>query len=216
MPKSFLGRKDLDVLTDLEHVCEDCAENLDNWKVPAGTLEKMTALTKKARVAFEANRAKATKNATTKAAKDVAFEEMKRYAREFTSLLKFNLNIPNEMLVAMGLPSRDRHRRSTPAPTQKGNIKVVRKGKYYRFSLNLPLDNQLLKMSVPKEATGGTEWRYKKKGAAKEESKYSSKSSFMLKTTDEERGETLLVCGRWINAKYEPGPWSDWIEVIIS
>jgi hypothetical protein len=31
-----------------------------------------------------------------------------------------------------------------------------------------------------------------------------------------ERGKTLRVRGRWINAKFEPGPWSDWFEYIIN
>jgi hypothetical protein len=38
----------------------------------------------------------------------------------------------------------------------------------------------------------------------------------MVDTPDELKGKPLRMRARWVNSKYEPGPWSEWTEIFIN
>jgi hypothetical protein len=215
--KTFASRlPDVQYLDYVRNIVIQCKKYEGPWKIDGNKLAEIKLLLEKAEVAYKNNSKLTTKNRATSKAKKYAFQALKSAMNWFTTYLVQNMDIPDQALAEMKIRARHTHRSSRPAPTKKGYLKVTKKDNKYKISLNLQTDNQTRKSSIDENATGGTEWRYKKKGAEKEETKRSSKSSIVIETTEDERGEILLVCGRWVNSKYEGGPWSDWIEIIIS
>jgi hypothetical protein len=206
---------DAKYLAFVDNALKICRDNLAFYKIPAEDYEQADVLYEKAKLAFEANSLKASKNENTVREKNTAFKNLKSYMNWFSKTLETNLNIPDDALVAMGLPSRHPERHSQPAPTQKGNVKITKHGVKYKASLNRPTDNQTLRSTVPHEATGGTEWEHQT-GDGPIIPVRSSRSSILVGVTERDRGKVFRARARWVNSKYEPGPWSEWAEIFIN
>jgi hypothetical protein len=211
-PSKFSDAK---YLAFVENALKICRDNLLLYKIPEADYTKAENLASKAKLAFEANSLKASRNENTTREKNTAFKELKTYMSWFSKTLETNLNVPNDALLAMGLPSRNPEHHPEPPPVEQGYVKIKKVGAKHRGSLNQKTDNQTKESTVGKHASGGTEWECQI-GNGPIVPMRSSKSSIMVDTPDELKGKPLRMRARWVNAKYEPGPWSEWAEIFIN
>jgi hypothetical protein len=206
---------DAKYLAFVDNALKICRDHLLLYKIPEAEYEPVEALYGKAKIAFEVNSLKASKNENTTREKNTAFKNLKSSMSRFSKILETNLNVPDDALLAMGLPSRHPERHPRPAPVEQGYVKIKKVGTKHRGSLNQKTDNQTKDSTVSKYATGGTEWEHQI-GDGPIIPERSSKSSIMVDTPDELKGKPLRMRARWVNAKYEPGPWSEWAEIFIN
>jgi hypothetical protein len=207
---------DAEYLNYVRNIVDQCLDHAAQWKIGENELAKVEVLLEKAVLAYKANTELTTKNRATAKAKKYAFQALKEAMNWFITYLVQNLSVPDQALDEMKIRARHHHASPAPAPTQKGNVKHSVRGAKHRFSLNLQTDNQTRKVSVDPNGTGGTEWRFRYKGETNIDTKRSSKSSILTEFKEEDWGKIIEVSARWVNSKLEPGPWSDWIEVIIT
>jgi hypothetical protein len=213
--KSPAQLSDAKYLAFVENALKICRDNLALYKIPAENYERADVLYEKANLAYKANSLSDSRNKNTAREKNTAFKELKTYMNWFSKTLETNLSIPNDALLAMGLPSRNPEHHSKPAPADKGVISFKKIGILLRMYLDLQTHDSVRKHSSPVVATG-TEWEASIVGSGVIEPLRSSKSYLDYTPRESDRGKILRVRGRWINEKFEPGPWSDWFEYIIN
>jgi hypothetical protein len=211
----FSNLPDAKYLAFVDNTLKICKDHLLLYKIPAENYEQAKALYEKAQLAFEANSLSDSRNKNTSREKNTAFKNLKSYISWFSKTLRTNLNVPNDALIAMGFPSRHREYHLKPAPTDKGMISFKKIGIFLRIYLDLPTHDSVRKHSSPAVAKG-TDWEVSIVGSGEITPFRSSKSYFDYTPKESDRGKTLRVRGRWMNAKFEPGPWSDWFEYIIN
>jgi hypothetical protein len=217
MTPTITNLPDFDFLTAVNRIKNKCVDHMGEWKLPEKDVEKLQVLHEKALLAFTLNKDPAESNATTQAAKNLAFKELKAFISTFIDALVLNENVPDDALEAMGIRSRHREYHRTPPPEEQLNVTYKKKGNFLDVFGGRGTFEHPKRRSTPKNATGGTEWQYyyKKEGENSAQSVRSSTAKYHFEFQSKDRGEIIVVRGRWVNARFQGGPWSDWVEIVI-
>jgi hypothetical protein len=167
--------------------------------------------------AYDANALKETRNHQSVAAKDEAFRKLKEFLQVFILLLMANEKISNEQLVAMGLHSREHaHKDPLPKPTKTPMLEAF-SGKHHEMDVYVTAEQLGNTTTYTREnALYSVVLRYKMEGEEEWKEIHSSRLHVHLTFDESHVKKQVKMMAAWVNPRFEYGPWSEEVTVIIN
>jgi hypothetical protein len=212
----YIPRSDGKFLEWVKYLFTYVQSHLMNWDINPTAVMPITELI----TAFEAAYAKAEDPNHGKAdvvAKNATRDTLKKATRQFVKgHLTYNLLVTDEDRGHMALPIHDVKPTPVPPPAERP-VAEVDFSELQQHSLKVKGITGL----KPNNAHGFEVWRVVGDALPTDEAQYqyagfSTKSPFLMKYTLADRGKTVFYRVHWVNAKNEPGPWSETVSAIIA
>jgi hypothetical protein len=210
-------RKDPDFIAWALNLSTQCTAHQTDWHLDAETVATLYTLVERADTSYKASRNKETANHFTTVTKNECFKALKVFLSTFTLALKANLNVPNADLVAMGLPSRERHAyEPLPAPTEAPNIyaNVGQHGAVTLF-VGVPAHGRPTEQ-VGRKRYHGFVLKHRKEDETEWHEQYTTRLHVTLSFDHADEGKHLSLMAAWINPRLQHGPWSNELKVLIN
>ncbi|MDR2413825.1 MAG: hypothetical protein LBD64_02420 [Odoribacteraceae bacterium] len=102
-------RREADFIIWVNVIYAEVVTHATVWKLDNDVLQRLSLLYHDAKNAYDDNLDKNTRSRATVSKKNESFRCLREFMRLFERSLSGNLNITNEEIIAMGLPSRIRH-----------------------------------------------------------------------------------------------------------
>ncbi|MDR2415038.1 MAG: hypothetical protein LBD64_08660 [Odoribacteraceae bacterium] len=214
---SYRTRKNAAWIAWARGLRDACVENATAWQLEETWLQPLSSLVNAATEAYEVNAPKMTKNHATVAAKNEAFTRLKEFLRVFILRLIADTRISDEQLVAMGLRARDRkYKGPLPRPSKEPMLEVFA-GKHHVLDAYVSAE-QLGRATtrVRENRNYSIVIRYKIEGEEVWREVHSSRLHAYLMFEPGQEGKRVTLTAAWINSRFERGPWSNEVTVIIN
>jgi hypothetical protein len=196
-------------MTSLTHV--------DDWKLSSTDVQQLGKLMSTAKAAYALHVDPTTTSRATTIAKNETILNLKEFMSVFIKALEGNMNVPDEELQRMGLPSRHHHAHlPIPAPSEAPDIKVV-VGQHNSADVyaNIPQfghPSEYLK----KHGFYGIVVRYRLGDDGEWHERLSTRLHVTLLFEGEDVGKSLTVAASWVNPRMQRGPWSETATVLVN
>jgi hypothetical protein len=216
MGNSIRPSKDADYLAWAKNIAAKCAAQ-PQWGIDSMKLATLNTLVTNADTAYAANLNRETANHYTATVKKAAFDALKPFMSGFVVVLEANDLIPNEELVAMGLPSRIHHHHDPlPDPTESPDIHaVVGEHDVVTVYVDIPQQGHPSEY-LTRKGYRGFVVQYKKEGDAEWREESTTRLHITLVFAREDEGKHLQLQAAWLNPRLHRGPWSDELTVLIN
>ena len=178
------------------------------------TLNELTAT---AQNAYQANVNRSLANRQTAAEKQFAFAALRSFLSLFVGSLRANLAVSDDDIEAMGLPSRQHHRRQPlPPPPESLTLQVASLHPLeLQASVHLPTYGHPAH-SQTRKAYHGFTLRYRKAGDAEWQQVYTTRLRLLLRLDASYGGQMVTLSAAWINPRLQHGPWSNEVEALVN
>ena len=209
--------KDADFIAFARNLDATCSAHAPDWGLDMDEVAKLNRLFSAADVAYNANMNPETHNRRTTSDKRVAFLDLKVFLGIFIPVLVANMNISENDLEAMGLPSRIHHSHERlPVPSDAPEVTAV-VGQHHDITVYVAIPqhghpSEYLK----KKGYHGFVVRHRKEGDPEWHEESTTQLHRILLFDPEDEGKHLTLTTAWINPRLEHGPWSDEISVLIN
>jgi hypothetical protein len=215
MASNYIPRNDSKFNTWVINLLSYIASHSMNWGLPPDLLMKLNERLDRWKTAFAAAENPETR---TKASVKTKTEVRKTFEAEVRVAVKayitYNPAVTDGDRENMALPIHDTKPTPVPAPTERPDLAID-------FSQQEEHSLKVTGNPRPYNAHGFEAW-YKVGGTPPVTSKdfayagFSTKSPFTVKFEFEDKGKTVYYRVRWVNAKNEPGPWSELVSAVIA
>ncbi|MDR0544575.1 MAG: hypothetical protein LBG30_04425 [Odoribacteraceae bacterium] len=217
MPRKTQPTKDSEWIAWAQKFNTDCTTNATALKLTTAQLQAMGILVYDAKTAYDANSVRGSRTHATVAAKNAAFKALRAHISALILTLVGNEAIPNELLDSLGLPTRiHTSHEPKPAPSHTPDLKVE-SGQHHVVDayVSNPQHGQATTYArAPEEHSIAIRLKFEGEEGWREQ--HSSRLHTRLIFTDAEVGKRLSIQAAWTNARFEHGPWSDVVTVIIN
>jgi hypothetical protein len=215
--KSYMPRAESDFLAWARTIYDSCSQHATEWGLSPLLISQLSAVYSDADTAYQANLNQELKNRSTTSLKNAAFLVLKTFLSTFNKYLESNLDVPNEALIAMGLPSREHHAHlPIPIPTDAPVLSVVT-GQHHDVTVYV----STLQHGHPTEFLKDGKYhgfilKYKVEGETEWTQIVSTQLHHVLIFEEELEGKYCVFQAAWVNPRIQNGPWSDQIKELIN
>ncbi|MDR2140037.1 MAG: hypothetical protein LBP50_10890 [Tannerella sp.] len=209
--------KDGEFIAWAENISAQSEAHKLEWMLSTEDVSELTSLTDDAKASYEANLNRETKNFQTSQKKKVAFARLKRFLSYYSNSLEYNLHVPDEAILAMGLRPREHHAHQPDKPPGEAPNATVVAGQHHDITVyaSIPEYGHAVEY-LKRKGYYGIKVRYRKEGEDTWHEKVSTRLhvTLVFDETDEARHVEIEVA--WINPRLEEGPWSDKVRALIN
>jgi hypothetical protein len=180
-------------------------------------LTEFSSLYNTANAAYEANATIEEKNHKTVVAKNEAFKFLREFLRMFIFTLIANRKITNGQLVAMGLRSREYTRREPLPRPPKAPFLEAFTGRRYTIDAYVSAEQLGNTAIYVRERRGYTVViKYKVEGEDEWREIHSSRLHVRVDFAADEVKKHVTLTAAWSNPRFEYGPWSKEVTVLVN
>ncbi|MDR2414747.1 MAG: hypothetical protein LBD64_07160 [Odoribacteraceae bacterium] len=214
---SYRIRKDSKWIAWARALRDACVANATAWGLDETWLKPLSALVDEATKAYEANAPKSTKSHATVAVKDEAFRKLKEFLSLFILQLTSNTRVSGEQLVAMGLGPREKTSKNPLPRPSKAPMLEAFTGRHHVVDTYVSAEQHGHAITrVRENKSYSTLIRFKIEGEEGWNEMPSSRLHARLTFDESQLGKRVTLMAAWINRRFEHGPWSNEVTVIIN
>jgi hypothetical protein len=209
--------KEADYLGWAHNIIQTATDNATAWSLQAGLLAQLKTTLQTAQTAWEHNNNPTLKNHATVTAKNAALARLKSELSLFIDLLESNTRVPDEALAAMNL--RPRHpgaHQPKPAP-EEAPVLTILTGQHHDITAYV----STLQHGHPTEYLNrgnyyGFLLKYQFEGETEVHQLVSTRKHRTLVFDESKEGRYIKLSAAWVNARIEPGPWSEEVRELVN
>jgi hypothetical protein len=209
-------RKDAEYLGWAQNIVKTATDNATDWGIQSGWLSQLQGFVQAAQNAWDANNNPATKNHASAVAKDAAFARLKRELSLFINFLESNTRVPDEALATMNLRPRHPGVHQPKPPPSEAPVLTVITGQHHDVTAYV----STLQHGHPTEyLSGGYHGfllKYQFEGDAEVHQLVSTRKHRTLVFDEKCEGKYIKLSAAWVNARIEPGPWSEEVRELVN
>jgi hypothetical protein len=199
-----------------QNIIKTSETNAQEWGIQAGWLIQLRDFYQTAQTAWDANNNPATKSHTTVTAKNAAIAKLKGQISLFINFLESNTRVPDEALAAMNLRPRHPHAHlPKPVPVEAPVLTVIT-GQHHDVTAYV----STLQHGHPTEYLGagyhGFLLKYQFEGDTEVHQLVSTRKHRTLVFDEGKEGKYIKLSAAWVNARIEPGPWSEEVRELVN
>ena len=206
-------KTDTSFLVFANNLANECVVNRAAWNLDKDGIAHLKTLTEAANAAYANARDLETSSHLAYMNKSVSFSMLRKFLGLFIRMLMTNKAISNDILLALGLPSRVYHR---PLPAGAPKLSV-----HQKQHLEIRVGVSVFSKSHPtasltKKAYHGFVLRYRMQGETEWHEIYSTRLRTSLRFDNKDEGKHIILMAAWLNSRTRHGPWSNKITSLIN
>jgi hypothetical protein len=210
-------KKDSEWIAWVQQLYATCVNNATEWGLETSQLTKLSTLYNTANAAYEANAPLEARNHKTASAKDEAFKFLHEFLSVFILSLTANLKITNGQLVAMGLNSREHHHKDPLPRPPKAPFLEAFAGKHHVIDAYVSAEQLGNTTTYVREEPRYTViLKYKFEGEDEWHEVHSTRLHIRLDFTAADVQKHVTLTAAWSNPRFEYGPWSNEVTVLVN
>jgi hypothetical protein len=208
--------KEAEYLGWAQNIVQTSETNAQEWGIQAGWLAQLREFYQTAQTAWDTNNNPATKNHATVTAKNAAIATLKGQISMFINFLESNARVPDAALATMKLRPRHPHaHQPRPVPVEAPVLTVIT-GQHHDITVYVAT----LQHGHPTEYLGagyhGFLLKYQFEGDAEVHQLVSTRKHRTLVFDETKEARYVKLSAAWVNARIEPGPWSEEVRELVN
>jgi hypothetical protein len=213
----IIPRRDIEYLNWARNIVQTSATHAQAWGLPPARVAQMENLAQTAHAAWEANNNPATTNHTSVTAKNAALASLKTQVSLFINLLLSTPQVPDEALAEMHLRPRRRVARQPKPPPADAPVLTIIAGQHHDLTAcATPLPHGHPVEHLAGRNHYGFLLKYQFEGDPEVHQLVSTRLRRTLLFDETSKGRYLTLSAAWVNARIEPGPWSEPVRELVN